>query len=181
MFTLPLALGGLGVESLLRHRSLLGASVLIIVYVTVRSWEPWCYELVTSLFAVGSLGVKSFLRYRSLFHLAPPGILGGPFGFVVPSSAQPVYCCALCLAVHHSRLSELSAAWPSKGAARADVCCGLIATTYAFASRLERGASTSAQLTPISNFGWRPFLNLVRVVMPLGSGLKPRVSASLYA
>ena len=50
-----------------------------IVYVTVRSWEPWCYELVTSLFAVGSLGVRSFLRYRSLVYLASLGLLGGSF------------------------------------------------------------------------------------------------------
>ena len=50
-----------------------------IVYVTVRSWEPWCYELVTSPFAVGSLGVKNFLRYRSLFYLASLGLLGGHF------------------------------------------------------------------------------------------------------
>ena len=64
MFSLPLALGTL---------------VPRIVYVTVRSLEPWCDELVTSLFAVGSLGVKSFLRYRSLFHVASLGLLGGPF------------------------------------------------------------------------------------------------------
>ena len=50
MFTLPLALGSLGVESLLHCHSLLGASVLIIVYVTVRSWE----------------GVESLLRHRPL-------------------------------------------------------------------------------------------------------------------
>ena len=37
----PIALASLGIESLLRHCSLLGASVLIIVYVTVSSWEPW--------------------------------------------------------------------------------------------------------------------------------------------
>ena len=52
MFTLPLALGRLGVENCLRHRSLLGALVLRACRVTVRcwemahgtlrSWEPWC-------------------------------------------------------------------------------------------------------------------------------------------
>ena len=31
-----------------------------IVYVTVRSWEPWCYEVVTSPLAIGRLGVTSF-------------------------------------------------------------------------------------------------------------------------
>ena len=51
-----------------------------IVYVTARSWEPWCEELVTSPFAVGSLDVKSFLRYRSLVYVASLGLLGGPFG-----------------------------------------------------------------------------------------------------
>ena len=40
-----LALGSLGVESLLRHRSLLGALVFRNVYVAARSWEPWCREL----------------------------------------------------------------------------------------------------------------------------------------
>ena len=52
MFTLPLVLGSLGVESLLRQRSLLAASVLIILYVTP--------------FDLGSLGVESLLRHRSL-------------------------------------------------------------------------------------------------------------------
>ena len=67
-------------ERCVRCRSLLGALVPRIVYVTVRSWEPWCYELVTSPFAVGSLGVKSFLCYRSLFYFASLGLLGGPLG-----------------------------------------------------------------------------------------------------
>ena len=48
--------------------------------VTVRYWEPWCCEVVTSPFAVGSLGVKSFLGYRSLFYLASLGLLIGPCG-----------------------------------------------------------------------------------------------------
>ena len=43
----PFALGNLGVESLLRHRSLLGALVFRDVYVAARSWEPWCRELLT--------------------------------------------------------------------------------------------------------------------------------------
>ena len=43
----PFALGNLGVESLLRHRSLLGALVFRDVYVAARSWEPWCRELFT--------------------------------------------------------------------------------------------------------------------------------------
>ena len=41
----PFALGSLGVESLLRHRSLSGALVVRDVYVAARSWEPWCREL----------------------------------------------------------------------------------------------------------------------------------------
>ena len=45
MFTLPLALGSLGVENCLRHRSLLGALVLRACHVTARCWEPWCEEL----------------------------------------------------------------------------------------------------------------------------------------
>ena len=57
--------------------------MLRIIYVTVRSREPWCDELVTSLFAVGGLGVKSFLRYRSLLYLASLGLLGGPFGAIL--------------------------------------------------------------------------------------------------
>ena len=61
-----------------------------IVYVTVRSWEPWCDELVTSLFAVGSLGVKSFLRYRSLLYLASLGLLGGPFGALLGPFGGPL-------------------------------------------------------------------------------------------
>ena len=38
----PVALGSLGAESLLRHRSLLGALVFRDCYVAARSWEPWC-------------------------------------------------------------------------------------------------------------------------------------------
>eukprot|EP00959_Pyramimonas_sp_CCMP1952_P069841 1458187-Pyramimonas_sp.AAC.1 len=45
MFTLPLALGSLGVENCLRNRSLLGALALRACDVTARSWEPWCEEL----------------------------------------------------------------------------------------------------------------------------------------
>ena len=41
----PFALGSLAVQSLLRHRSLLGALVSRDVYVAARSWEPWCREL----------------------------------------------------------------------------------------------------------------------------------------
>ena len=65
-FMSPLAPGSLGVESCLRHPSLLGALVLrACCHVTVRCWEPWCEEL---------------LRYRSLFYLASLGPLGGPLG-----------------------------------------------------------------------------------------------------
>ena len=46
MFTLPLALGRLGVENCLRHRSLLGALVLRACHVIVRSWVPLCEELL---------------------------------------------------------------------------------------------------------------------------------------
>ena len=42
MFALPLALRSLGVQNLLRERSLLGALVRWAFYVTVPSWEPWC-------------------------------------------------------------------------------------------------------------------------------------------
>ena len=51
MFTLPLVIESLGVESL-RQRSLLATSVLILLYVTP--------------FDIGSLGVESLLRHRSL-------------------------------------------------------------------------------------------------------------------
>ena len=44
MFTLPLALGSLGVENCLRHRSLLGALVLRACHVTARCWKP-CEKL----------------------------------------------------------------------------------------------------------------------------------------
>ena len=73
---------GLGAQRCLRCRSLLGALVSRIVYVTVRSWEPWRCELVTSPFAVGSLGVTSFLRYRSLFYWASLSLFWGPLEVV---------------------------------------------------------------------------------------------------
>ena len=108
MFTSPLALGSLGVESLLRHRSLLGALVFRDCCIVDRSCEPWCSEMFTLPPALGSLGVEhclrhrsllgalvlrdchvtarywetfftSFLRYRSLLHVASLGLLGGPF------------------------------------------------------------------------------------------------------
>ena len=72
----PFALGSLGAESLLRHRSLLGALVIRPFYLTARSWEHWFEELLTSLGPLGGvtgtsclrqrLGVKSLLRYLSL-------------------------------------------------------------------------------------------------------------------
>ena len=40
MFTLPLALGSLGVENCLSNRSILGALVLRACYITARSWGP---------------------------------------------------------------------------------------------------------------------------------------------
>eukprot|EP00959_Pyramimonas_sp_CCMP1952_P108110 2260166-Pyramimonas_sp.AAC.2 len=40
--TLPIALGSLGVESVLRHRSLSGGLVFRDCYVAARSWKPWC-------------------------------------------------------------------------------------------------------------------------------------------
>ena len=42
LFASPLAVGSLGVQRLLRCRSLLGALVFRPFYVTARSWEPWC-------------------------------------------------------------------------------------------------------------------------------------------
>ena len=66
MFTLPLALGSLGVENCLSNRSLLGALALRACYVTARSWEPWCPEMFTLPLALGSLGVENCLRNRSL-------------------------------------------------------------------------------------------------------------------
>ena len=62
----PFALGNLGVESLLRHRSLLGTLVLRACFVTARSREPWCSEIAALPLALGSLGVQSLLRHRSL-------------------------------------------------------------------------------------------------------------------
>ena len=62
---MPLGLGSLGVESLLRQRSLLGALVVITCYVTARSWEPSCSEMLTLPLALGSLGVDISLRHRS--------------------------------------------------------------------------------------------------------------------
>eukprot|EP00959_Pyramimonas_sp_CCMP1952_P108109 2260166-Pyramimonas_sp.AAC.1 len=71
----PLALESLGVQRLLRCRSLVGTLVLRACYVTARPWEPWCSELVTYPFAVGSLsvtvtlprlGVKTLSCHRSL-------------------------------------------------------------------------------------------------------------------
>ena len=62
----PFALGSLGVESLLRHRSILGALVFRDCSVTARSREPWCSEIATLPLALGSLGVESLLRHRSL-------------------------------------------------------------------------------------------------------------------
>ena len=66
MFTSPFALGSLGVESLLRHRSLLGALVFRDCYLVDRSCEPWCSEMFTLPLALGSLGVEHCLRHRSL-------------------------------------------------------------------------------------------------------------------
>ena len=62
----PFALGSLGVQSLLRHRSLLGALVFRACYVLARCWEPWCSEIVTLPLALGSLGAQTLLRHRSL-------------------------------------------------------------------------------------------------------------------
>ena len=62
----PFALGSLGVESLLRHRSLLGALVLRDVYVAARSREPWWSEIATLPLALASLGVKTLFCHRSL-------------------------------------------------------------------------------------------------------------------
>ena len=69
MFTLPLALGNLGVENCLRHRSLLGALVLRACHVTVCCWEPWCEELFALPIAI-------------LFGVSGPswGFFWGPFG-----------------------------------------------------------------------------------------------------
>ena len=78
MFTSPFAIGSLGVESLLRHRSLLGALVFRDVYVAARSWEPWRSKLFTPSFVLGasafealyaivrteSLGVQNCSRHR---------------------------------------------------------------------------------------------------------------------
>eukprot|EP00959_Pyramimonas_sp_CCMP1952_P223973 4683345-Pyramimonas_sp.AAC.1 len=44
----PFILGSLGVKSLLRHRSLLGALVFRDFDVAACSWEPCCSELFTS-------------------------------------------------------------------------------------------------------------------------------------
>ncbi len=64
MFTLPLALGSLGVENCLRSRSLLGALALRACDVTVRCWEPWCEELfalpIALLFGVSGPSWGSF-------------------------------------------------------------------------------------------------------------------------
>ena len=62
----PFALGSLGVESLLRHRSLLGALVFRACYVLARYWKPWCSEVFTLPLALGNLGVENCLRHRSL-------------------------------------------------------------------------------------------------------------------
>ena len=64
MFTLPLALGSLGVENYLRNRSLLGALALRACHVAVRCWEPWCEELfalpIALLFGVSGPSWGSF-------------------------------------------------------------------------------------------------------------------------
>ena len=64
MFTLPLALGSLGVENCLRNRSLLGALALRACHVTARCWEPWCEELfalpIALLFGVSGPSWGSF-------------------------------------------------------------------------------------------------------------------------
>ena len=73
MFTLPLALGSLGVENCLRNRSLLRALVLRACHVAVRCWEPWCEKLfaVLKMFEevlVVPMMMKLFARdVRSLF------------------------------------------------------------------------------------------------------------------
>ena len=55
----PFALGSHGVESLLRHRSLLGALVFRDVYVAARSWEPWRSKLFTPSFVLGASGFEA--------------------------------------------------------------------------------------------------------------------------
>ena len=83
MFTLPLALGSLGVENCLRDRSLLGALALRACHVTVRSWEPWCEELfalpIALLFGVSGPSWGSFWGdFRA--HLGCLGALLGRLG-----------------------------------------------------------------------------------------------------
>ena len=73
MFTLPLALGNLGVENCLRNRSLLGALALRACHVTVRCWEPWCEEL----FCVTD---RSFIWRLWAFLGVLLGRFWGPFG-----------------------------------------------------------------------------------------------------
>ena len=71
----PFALRGLGVENLLRQRSLLGALVFRDSYVAARSWEPWCSEMFTLPLALGSLGVRSpsgALALRACYVTARP-------------------------------------------------------------------------------------------------------------
>ena len=75
MFTSPFPLGSLGVQTLLRHRSLLGALVFRACYVLARCWEPWCDEL----FALPIARFCGVLEpsWRSFW--GPFGLLLGPF------------------------------------------------------------------------------------------------------
>ena len=52
-------------KNLSRHCKLLVALALRAFYVTARSWEPWCSEMLTLPLALGSLGVDISLRHRS--------------------------------------------------------------------------------------------------------------------
>ena len=69
-----------------RHPSLLGALVLRACYVTARSWEPWCSEIVTLPLALGNLGVQRCLRCRSLL-----GALVSRIVYVTVRSWEPCY------------------------------------------------------------------------------------------
>ena len=89
--------------------------MFIIVYVTARSWEPWCEERVTSPFAVGSLDVKSFLRYRSLVYVASLGLLGGPFGALLVSFWGPFGPFRAVLGPFGAVWGRLGCHWPSWG------------------------------------------------------------------
>ena len=49
------------------HPALSGALVLRACYVTARSWEQRCSEMLTLPLALGSLGVESCLRHRRVY------------------------------------------------------------------------------------------------------------------